>query len=99
VWHYRPLRSNTSSLPCFEVLFTDLVRFLGWGISPSQGLYLHRTIQTQKRQKCINAPSGIQTHDPAVRAFNAVLAAVMSCTKQEQEILYHNTYIIGKYLD
>jgi hypothetical protein len=44
------------------------VRLLRWGISPSQGRYLHRTTQTQTN---IHALSGIRTHGAGVRASEA----------------------------
>jgi hypothetical protein len=34
-------------------------------ISPSQGLYLHRTTQHRKTRKNIHAFSGVRTHDPS----------------------------------
>jgi hypothetical protein len=52
-------------------LFRHLVRLLGWVISPSQGLYLHRTTQHRKMRTNIHVLSGIQTHDPSVRAIKA----------------------------
>jgi hypothetical protein len=45
-----------------------LVGCLGGGISPAQGLYLHRTTQHRKTQTNIHAPSSIRTCDPNVRA-------------------------------
>jgi hypothetical protein len=36
-------------------------------ISPSQGLYLHRTTQHRKTRKNIHALSGIRTHDPSIQ--------------------------------
>jgi hypothetical protein len=40
-----------------------LVGLLGWGISPTQGLYLHRTTQHRNTQTHIHAPSRIRTCD------------------------------------
>jgi len=37
-------------------------------IGPSHGLYLYRTAQHRKTQTHNRASSGIQTHDPSVRA-------------------------------
>jgi hypothetical protein len=50
--------------------YTQLVGLLGWGISPSQGLYLH--IEQHKHRinahnTDIHALSGIQTHNPSVQ--------------------------------
>jgi hypothetical protein len=45
-----------------------MVGLLGWGISPAQGLYLHRTTQHRKTQTNIHDPSRIRTFDPNVRA-------------------------------
>jgi hypothetical protein len=49
--------------------FLELVRhkvgLLGQVISPSQGLYLHKTIQHRKTRTNIHAFSGIRTQDPS----------------------------------
>jgi len=52
----------------YESIFGHLVGLLGWGISPSQGHYLHRTAQHRKLLTNIHVLSGIQTHDPSVQA-------------------------------
>jgi hypothetical protein len=49
----------------FLELFRHMLGLLGWVISPSQGLYLHRTIQHRKTRTNIHALSGIRTHDPS----------------------------------
>jgi hypothetical protein len=49
----------------FLMLFRHMVGLLGRVISPSQGLYLHRTTQYRKTRTNIHALSGIQTHDPS----------------------------------
>jgi hypothetical protein len=49
----------------FLELFRHMVRLLGRVISPSQGLYPHRTTQHRKTQTNIHALSGIRTHDPS----------------------------------
>jgi hypothetical protein len=49
----------------FLELFTQMVGLLGRVISPSQGLYLHRTTQHRKTRTNIHALSGIRTHDPS----------------------------------
>jgi hypothetical protein len=43
-----------------------LVGLLGRGISPTQGLYLHRTAQHRKTRTHIHASSGIRARDPSV---------------------------------
>jgi len=43
------------------------VGLIGPGISPTQGLYPHRTTQHSKTRINIHAPSGIRTRDPSVR--------------------------------
>jgi hypothetical protein len=48
-------------------LFGQLVGLLGWGIGPTQGLYLRRTTRHRKTRTYIRATSGIRTHDPSVR--------------------------------
>jgi hypothetical protein len=47
----------------FLELFKHKVGLLGREISPSQGLYLHRTTQHRKTRTNIHALSGIRTHD------------------------------------
>jgi hypothetical protein len=49
----------------FLELFRHMVGLLGRVISPSQGLYLHRTTQHRKTLTNIHALSGIRTHDPS----------------------------------
>jgi hypothetical protein len=49
----------------FLELFRHMVGLLGRVISPSQGLYLHRTTQHRKTHTNIHALSGIQIHDPS----------------------------------
>jgi hypothetical protein len=56
--------------------FTHLARLLGRGgggyrISPSQGLYLHRTAQHRKTRTSTHASSEIRTHDLTVREIMA----------------------------
>jgi hypothetical protein len=46
-------------------LFRHMVGLLGRVISPSQGLYLHRTTQHRKTRTNIHALSGIRAHDPS----------------------------------
>jgi hypothetical protein len=49
----------------FLELFRHMIGLLGRVISPSQGLYLHRTTQHRKTWTNIHALSGIRTHDPS----------------------------------
>jgi hypothetical protein len=49
----------------FLELFRHIVGLLGRVISPSQGLYLHRTTQHRKTRTNIHTLSGIRTHDPS----------------------------------
>jgi hypothetical protein len=49
----------------FLELFRHMVELLGREISPSQGLYLHRTTQHRKTRTNIHALSGMRTHDPS----------------------------------
>jgi hypothetical protein len=51
-----PIQNLTSQL---MKLFGYLVGLLGWGISLTQGLYVHRTTQHRKMQTRIHAPSVI----------------------------------------
>jgi hypothetical protein len=56
-----------SSLMDFSI-HRNLVRLLGWGISPTQGLYRHRTTQHRNTQTHIHAPGKIRTCDLNVQA-------------------------------
>jgi hypothetical protein len=49
----------------FLELFREAVGLLGRVISPSQGLYLHRTTEHRKTRTNIHALSGIRTRDPS----------------------------------
>jgi hypothetical protein len=49
----------------FLELFRHIVGLLGRVISPSQGLYLHRTTRHRKTRTNIHALSGIRAHDPS----------------------------------
>jgi hypothetical protein len=49
----------------FLELFRHMAGLLGRVISPSQGLYLHRTTQHRKTRTNIHDLSGIRTHDPS----------------------------------
>jgi hypothetical protein len=51
----------------FLELFRHMVGLLGRVISPSQGLYLHRTTQHRKTRTNIHALSGIRSHNPSNR--------------------------------
>jgi hypothetical protein len=51
----------------FLELFRHMVGLLGRVISPSQGLYLHRTAQHRKTRTNIHVLSGIRTHDPSIQ--------------------------------
>jgi hypothetical protein len=47
----------------------QMVGLFGRGVSPSQGLYLHRITQHRKMRTNIHALSGIRTHNPSVQAI------------------------------
>lgn len=53
--------------PQFLRTVTHLVELLGQVISPSEGLYLHKTVHHRKTRTNIVALSGTQTHDSSVR--------------------------------
>jgi hypothetical protein len=55
----------------FLKLFRHMVGLLGRVISPSQGLYLHRTTQNRKTRTDIHALSGIRNHDPSIWVIKA----------------------------
>jgi hypothetical protein len=52
-------------------LFKHLVGLLGQGISPTWGLYLHRTAQHRKTRTNIHASNDVRTHNPNFRAIKA----------------------------
>jgi len=61
-----PIQNLTSET--YDSTFGHFVGLLRRGISPSQGLYLHRTAQHRKTRTYIHASSCILTHDPSVQA-------------------------------
>jgi hypothetical protein len=77
----------------FLDLFRHMVGLLGRVISPSQGLYLHRTTQHRKTRKNIHAMSGIRTHDPGQ---DPRLRPHGHCDRQKHNIGYLNAFILAK---
>jgi hypothetical protein len=65
LWLYSPWRTLAASHMRFIELFRQMVGLPGRVISPSQGLYLHRTTQHRKTRTDIHVLSGIRTHDPS----------------------------------
>jgi hypothetical protein len=72
----------------FLELFRHMVWLLGRVISPSQGLYLHRTTQHRKTRTDIHALSRIRTHDPSNQLAKthasdrtATVTGVTDCSK------------------
>jgi hypothetical protein len=70
LWLYSPLGPWSPHIKRFLELFRHMVIILGRVISPSQGLYLHRTTQHRKTRANIHALSGIWTHDPSNQPAN-----------------------------
>jgi hypothetical protein len=66
-------------------LFRHLAGLLGQVISPSQGLYLHRTAQNRKMRTKIHALSGIQTHDSSIQVAKT---HALDCADTEIGIIY-----------
>jgi hypothetical protein len=64
-WLYSPWRTLAASHIGGFLSYLDMVGLLGWVISSSQGLYLHRTTEHRKTRTNIHALSGIRTHDPS----------------------------------
>jgi hypothetical protein len=64
-WLYSPWRTLAASHigRRFLELFRHMAGLLGRVISPSQGLYLHRTTQHRNTRTNIHALSGIRTHE------------------------------------
>jgi hypothetical protein len=66
LWLYSHLWTLAAShIGGFLNYFRHVVGLLERVISPSQGLYLHRTTQHRKMQTNIHALSRIRTHDPS----------------------------------
>jgi hypothetical protein len=83
-WRYSPFGTLAAShIRGFLNYFSHIVKLLGWVISPSQGLYLHRTTQHRKTWTSIHALSGIRTHDlsnkPAMTLASDRTATVTGC--------------------
>jgi hypothetical protein len=68
LWLHSPWRTLAAS---HVGVFLHFVVLLGRVISPSQGLYLHRTTHHWKMQTNIHALSRIWTHDPSVWVIKA----------------------------
>jgi hypothetical protein len=64
-------RNNLAENTALFTLDTLWVGLLGRVMSPSQGLYLHRTAQHRQTRTNIHALSGIRTHNPSVREIKA----------------------------
>jgi hypothetical protein len=68
-----------------------MVGLLGRVVSPSQGLYLHRTTQHRKTRTNIHALSGIGTHDPSnLQAKTPRLRPHGHCDRQSWSISVQN---------
>jgi Mn2+/Fe2+ NRAMP family transporter len=72
----------------FLELFKLIVGLLGRVISPSQGLYLHRTTQCSKTRTNIHALSGIRTHDPGNQSASDRTTTVTGICKHYCALLY-----------
>jgi hypothetical protein len=77
----------------FLELFRHLVGLLGRVISPSQGLYLHRTTQHRNTRTNIHALNGNRTHDPSV--VNSVTKPIFSSKIMSIEIVKYFRYPIN----
>jgi hypothetical protein len=70
--------------------FKQMVGLHGRVISPSQGLYLHRTTQHRKRRTNIHTLSGIRTYDPSNQPANThasdSTATVTGDTEEDQKM-------------
>jgi hypothetical protein len=65
-WLYSRSRTlAVSHIGSFFSYFRHMVRLPRRVISPSHGLYLHRTTRHRKTRTNIHALSGIRTHDPS----------------------------------
>jgi hypothetical protein len=78
----------------FLELFRHMVGLLGRVISPSQGLYLHRTTQHRKTRTNIHALSGIRAHDPSNQPTKT-RASDRTATVTGNQPLVGNIYTIG----
>jgi hypothetical protein len=73
----------------FPNLFWHMVGLLGWVISLSQGLYLHRTTQHRKTRTNIHALSGIWTCSPV---YERSRPAPQTAWPLDQHVYQHRTY-------
>jgi hypothetical protein len=74
-----------------------MVELLGRVISPSQGLYLHRTTLHRKTKTNIHALSGIRTHDPSnqptkTQASDRTVTAIRKLFPDESTKKLHGNY-------
>jgi hypothetical protein len=76
----------------FLELFRHMIGLLGRVISPSQGLYLHRTTQHRKTRTNIHALSEIRTHDPSNQP-DKTYASDRTATVTVSTV-FHHTYLV-----
>jgi hypothetical protein len=80
----------------FVIFLTQTVGLLGWGISPSQGRYLH-TGQHRHRingHTDIHALSGIRTDDPNVRASEDSSCLTPLCYCEGHQLLINEPFVM-----
>jgi hypothetical protein len=78
----------------FAFFYTQSVGLLGWGISPSQGRYLHNT-NTEQMHTDIHTLSCIRTHDPVFERAKTVhaldrAAIVIGTFGMYEHVIYPN---------
>jgi hypothetical protein len=78
-------------------LFGQLVGFLGRGITPTQGLYLHRITQDRKMRTHIHAPSGIRSLDPSFRTVQHISTLDRAAIGIDEKIQFENEFSPWRY--
>jgi hypothetical protein len=78
-------------------LFRHMVGLLGRVISPSQGLYLHRTTQHRKTRTNIHALSGIRTRDPVYERSRPAPHTARPLDRHYYWLLEHNSATFKKF--
>jgi hypothetical protein len=74
--------------------YTQPVGLFGWGISPSQGLYLHteqHKYRINAHNSDIHALSGIRTHDP-----NVITSEDSSCLRPRGHCVWLTLHLLSR---
>jgi hypothetical protein len=95
-WFYSPVMDLRLLFSLFPNLFWHMVGLLGWVISLSQGLYLHRTPQHRTTRTNIHVLSGIRTCDPVYERLRPAPQTAWPLDWLKRNLQYHKNKTKGK---